>query len=94
MKYTLLFTLLLTACGPYSFKSIFGIRKFQIGDCAIISLDEPEEWEKRNIFNKYKVIEVGKNGYLLKSLRYGFETTVSFEHLWEDFYQKVPCENL
>lgn len=87
MKYLIVFLLFLTACGPSDFRKLVGIRKFSVGDCLVISIHDPEKWDKP----EYSVLEIGRSGYLIKRLQYGYTETVSYGHFWEDFYQKVPC---
>lgn len=87
MRYLIVLLLFLTACGPSDFRKWVGIRKFAVGDCLIQSINRAEKWDKAD----YKVIDIGKDSYLIEHIRMGYTTTISFGHLFEDYYQKVSC---
>jgi hypothetical protein len=89
-RVALLCALLLTACGKADLYAALGIRKFAVGDCLIMSRQEPESWEVSR--PKYKVLAVGKSKYLIEATEGRFHDEISFGHLYEDFYQKVPCK--
>lgn len=95
MKYLILTLFIFcSACGPSSIRDLFGIRKFQIGDCLITSLNEPEEHQLHN--PNYIIKDIGKRDYYSCFIYKGEITKqcdyfISYGHLWEDFYQKVPC---
>lgn len=94
MKYLFLFFILisLSACGISDFYNLIGHRRFKIGDCLIQSLHEPESWETTK--PQFKVITLGKKAYLILNINYRYEDKVTYGHLWEDFYQKVPCGDI
>ncbi len=91
MKYLLILFLstLISGCGPSDLRKLVGIRKFAVGDCLIQSLHDPEKWDVA----EYKVIDIGINSYLIKAWRSEAISQIEFGHLWEDFYQKVPCRD-
>lgn len=90
MKY-LLAILLLTGCGEADLYNLIGKRRFAVGDCLIMGIKEPEEWERHD--PKYVVDKLGKSAYLIRSIDYKTITdNVDYGHLWEDFYQKVDCK--
>lgn len=87
MKY--LFLLLLVSCGEADFYNLFGVRKFKVGDCLIVSNKAPEKWEQKN--PDYVVLELGKEHYRVQLYKAKTTNSISYGHLWEDFYQKVDC---
>lgn len=94
MKY-LVILLLLTGCGMSDFYNLFGYRRFKVGDCLIASNKEPESWQYKD--PDYIVISLGKYAYRTnffgtENWKKPVENNITFGHLWEDFYQKVPCK--
>ena len=86
MKYIWIL-LFLSGCGKSDFTNFIGIRRFNVGDCLIQDSSSPEEWAKP----EWKVIELGKRNYLIQKLRSERTEELGYGHLWEDFYQKLPC---
>jgi len=96
VKYLLLLTLLFSfGCRISDLKNLVGIRKFQKGDCLILSLNSPEKWDKPTDF----IVDVGNNSYLTCKIYDGqimqyCNSKLTFGHFWESFYQNIPCGNL
>lgn len=95
IKILLFLILFIISCGPSDFINLIGIKKFKVGDCIINSRHEPEKYELKT--PNYKIMEVGNRAYFTCYIYKGIELTdhceyfISYGHLWEDFYQKVPC---
>jgi len=65
--------------------------KFEVGDCIVQVVEDPEEWEEEyDVGNAKEILEIGKKKYRIKYLDGGYELAWPFRWIDED-HEKWDC---